>query len=80
MEEKIYAILRKHRLPLKKREELMVDLCDLYNVSSCISVGDEVLYVGTYIGTVINENEVKLRDGTTVCSLYSQPHKFRKLI
>lgn len=33
MEEKIYAVLRKHKLPLKKREELMVDLCDLCNVS-----------------------------------------------
>jgi len=33
MEEKIYEVLRKHKLPLKKREELMVDLCDLYNVS-----------------------------------------------
>ena len=33
MEEKIYEVLTKHKLPLKKREELMVDLCDLYNVS-----------------------------------------------
>lgn len=33
MEEKIHEVLRKHKLPLKKREELMVDLCDLYNVS-----------------------------------------------
>ena len=33
MEKKIYEVLRKHKLPLKKREELMVDLCDLYNVS-----------------------------------------------
>jgi hypothetical protein len=33
MEKKIYEVLRKHKLPLKKREDLMVDLCDLYNVS-----------------------------------------------
>ena len=33
MEKKIYEVLRKHKLPLKKREELMIDLCDLYNVS-----------------------------------------------
>ena len=35
MEEKIYEVLRKHKLPLKKREELMVDLCDLFGVSGC---------------------------------------------
>jgi len=29
MEEKIYNILRKHKLPLKKREEMMVDLLGL---------------------------------------------------
>lgn len=33
MEVKIYQVLRKHRLPLKKREELMVDLLDLYSAS-----------------------------------------------
>ena len=32
MEEKIYAVLRKHRLPLKKREELMPDLLALLDV------------------------------------------------
>tara|TARA_R110000822_G_scaffold57267_3_gene144159 strand:+ start:55 stop:303 length:249 start_codon:yes stop_codon:yes gene_type:complete len=33
MEEKIYQVLRKHKLPLKKREELIVDLLALFNVS-----------------------------------------------
>ena len=33
MEEKLYEILKKHRLPLKKREELMVDLLNLFSVS-----------------------------------------------
>jgi len=33
MEEKLYSILRKHKLPLKKREELMVDLLTLFSVS-----------------------------------------------
>jgi hypothetical protein len=33
MEDKIYQVLRKHRLPLKKREELMPDLLALFNVS-----------------------------------------------
>ena len=32
MEEKIYEVLRKHKLPLKKREELIVDLLDLFSV------------------------------------------------
>jgi hypothetical protein len=31
MERKIYQVLRKHRLPLKKREELMPDLLALFN-------------------------------------------------
>jgi hypothetical protein len=35
MEEKIYEVLRKHKLPLKKREELIVDLLDLFSVSDC---------------------------------------------
>jgi len=33
MEEKIYEVLRKHKLPLKKRERLIVDLLDLFIVS-----------------------------------------------
>ena len=32
MEEKIYEILKKHKLPLKKREDLMVDLLNLFSV------------------------------------------------
>ena len=32
MEDKIYQVLRKHRLPLKKREELLPDLLALFNV------------------------------------------------
>ena len=32
MESKIYQVLRKHRLPLKKREELMPDLLALFSV------------------------------------------------
>lgn len=31
MEDKIYQILKKHKLPLKKREELVVDLLRLFN-------------------------------------------------
>lgn len=33
MEDKIYRILRKHKLPLKKREELIIDLLPLFVVS-----------------------------------------------
>ena len=33
MEDKIYQVLRKHRLPLKKREELIVDLLALFSVT-----------------------------------------------
>ena len=32
MEDKIYQVLRKHKLPLKKREEIMPDLLDLFSV------------------------------------------------
>lgn len=31
MEDKIYQILKKHRLPIKKREELMPDLVELFS-------------------------------------------------
>lgn len=57
-----------------------VSNCNIPLVSSCISVGDEVLYVGSYVGKVINESDVRLKDGTVVCSLRSQPQKFRKII
>ena len=33
MEKELYGILRKHKLPLKKREEMMVDLLNLFSVS-----------------------------------------------
>ena len=33
MEEKIYQILKKHKLTLKKREEILADLLLLFNVS-----------------------------------------------
>ena len=45
MEEKIYEVLRKHKLPLKKREELMVDLCDLYNVRLSFDEVKRLLYL-----------------------------------
>jgi len=34
MEQKIYQILKKHKLPIKKREELVVDLLALLNTSN----------------------------------------------
>ena len=52
----------------------------IHAASSCIDVGDEVLYVGKYVGVVISKDDVKLRDGTVVKSLRSQPQKFRKII
>ena len=64
----------KHAMKLVKESD-SIDL-----VSSCISVGDEVLYVGSYVGEVINENDVRLRDGTIICALKRQPQKFRKII
>jgi hypothetical protein len=44
MEEKLYGILRKHKLPLKKREEMMVDLLDLFSVSGSLpdTKGDKI--------------------------------------
>ena len=34
MENKIYSVLRKHKLPLKKREELIKDLLPLFNINN----------------------------------------------
>ncbi len=44
------------------------------------SEGDNVLYVGTYFGTVQSDRTVLLTDGTVIGSLDSQPHKFRAVI
>ena len=40
MEEKIYKILKKHKLPLKKREELIKDLLPLFSVV-CSALSDD---------------------------------------
>jgi hypothetical protein len=52
----------------------------IHIVGSSYSAGDEVLYVGTYVGTVQEDRTVILRDGTIVGSLDSQPQKFRRII
>jgi hypothetical protein len=36
MEQEIYQILRKHKLTLKKREEVLADLLLLFNVSGTV--------------------------------------------
>lgn len=41
MEDKIYQVLRKHRVRLKKREELMPDLLALFSVSVSFNEGYE---------------------------------------
>ena len=50
------------------------------NVGSSYSTGDEVLYVGTYVGIVQKDRTVLLRDGTIIGSLDSQPQKFRRIV
>ena len=45
-----------------------------------IKAGDKVLYVGSFIGTVDENRIVKLKGGSKINSLDSQPHKFRKII
>lgn len=45
-----------------------------------IQTGDQVLYVGTYLGVVQADRTVILKDGTVIDSLDSQPQKFRKII
>jgi hypothetical protein len=37
MEKEIYQILKKHRLPLKKREEILADLSLLFNVQKKVN-------------------------------------------
>jgi hypothetical protein len=36
MEEEIYQILKKHNLPLKKREEILTDLLSLLNIKAAV--------------------------------------------
>ena len=52
----------------------------IHIVGSSFSTGDEVLYVGAYVGTVKKDRTVLLRDGTIIKSLDSQPQKFRRII
>lgn len=40
MEKEIYQILKKHKLPLKKREEVLTDLLLLFSVSGSSSPDD----------------------------------------
>ncbi len=45
MEDKIYQVLRKHKLPLKKREELMPDLLALFGVSGSFSTDEDYVKI-----------------------------------
>ena len=51
----------------------------LHNVIE-FSEGDEVLYVGTYLGVVQRDRTVLLKDGTFVRSLDNQRQKFRRVV
>ena len=73
------------RYPIEKHwdiisYELVKNNGVLDDVSNCFLEGDEVLYVGTYVGEVVSDRMVKLRDGTIISSLDSQPQKFRKIV
>lgn len=50
------------------------------SLNSELQIGDDVLYVGKHIGTIIEDRIVKLRDGTLIASLDTQTHKFRKIV
>lgn len=77
----------KNYKPIHSHEDMMQFAKDYHaeqlrigGVVSSFSIGDDVLYVGTYVGTVVSEDEVILKDGTKISSLKSQPQKFRKLV
>ena len=42
MEKELYGILRKHKLPLKKREEMMVDLLNLFGVCNWVACDERL--------------------------------------
>jgi len=69
---------REYRMLVKAQNR--VKKLNIDDVSKCFLEGDEVLYVGTYVGEVLSDRMVKLRDGTIISSIDSQPQKFRKLI
>lgn len=50
------------------------------SLKSSLKIGDDVLYIGKHLGTIDKDRNVKLRDGTLIASLDTQPHKFRKVI
>jgi hypothetical protein len=53
--------------------------CSL-KLNSDLKIGDDVLFVGKYTGTIIEDRVVKLTDGTLIGSLDTQRHKFIKII
>jgi hypothetical protein len=71
LETEIYQILKKHRLGLKKREELIVDLLDFINkreeaitvTRCCESDSEQLLFSADEIVSKINEQTVL--DGET---------------
>lgn len=50
------------------------------SLNSEMQVGDDVLYVGKEVGTILKDRNVQLRDGTLIASLDTQRHKFRKIL
>jgi hypothetical protein len=46
MEDKIYQILKKHKLPLKKRQEVLADLLLLLGVRESFKCEEEILVTG----------------------------------
>tara|TARA_R110000796_G_C14242932_1_gene397531 strand:- start:66 stop:263 length:198 start_codon:yes stop_codon:yes gene_type:complete len=57
-----------------------LDKLAIHIIGNTYYIGDYVLYVGSYVGTVQNDRTVLLKDGTLVGSLDSQPQKFRRLV
>ena len=67
MEEKIYEVLKKHKLPLKKREELMIDLLNLFGVSGCFTDEDMLMsYCYGASESTINDIDTTIHVGTKV--------------
>jgi hypothetical protein len=60
MEQELYQILKKHKLTLKKREEVLADLLILLGVSDWVAVSERLPEVGVEVWAVTySDNKVR---------------------
>jgi hypothetical protein len=66
MEKEIYQILKKHKLPLKKREEVLTDLLLLFNINGQLPIDFVKWYSGMEEGKILKAYERWKRESSNL--------------